>query len=127
MTADDTGDYKIIRPTSKSSFEEVRLYEETLLNHIPVNHPELKLVGTLLGSNLLASAIEEAIVNPTKLHQSVTSATSEVFVSSRVLSVGNQLIVPVRGIAGTTSGRVATAYFSDNEYPGTLIWSADDA
>ena len=42
MSADDTGDYKIIRPTSKSSFEEVRLYEETLFEHIPGNHPELR-------------------------------------------------------------------------------------
>jgi hypothetical protein len=123
---DDTGGYRIIRPTSKGSFEEVRLYEETLSGHIPDNHPELRLVGTLLGSKLLGAAIEEVIANPTRLHQSVSSTTSEVFASTLVTSGGNQLIVPVRSVAGTASGRVVTAYFSDNDYPGTLIWSADD-
>jgi hypothetical protein len=125
MSADDTGDFRVIRPAIVSSLEEVRLYDETL-DKIAKDHAELNLASTVLGSALLSSAIEEAVANPTRLHNSATSSASVVFISNRATHLGNPIVVPVKRIEGTASGRVQTAYFSDNDYPGTLIWSADN-
>jgi hypothetical protein len=126
MSADDNGEFRVIRASTSSNFAEVRLYDETLSEHIPEHHPEIKLAGTALGAILMADAIEEAVTNPTKIHESASSPGSQVFTCNRVTHQGNPIVVPVRKLAGSTSGRVTTAYFADNEYPGTLIWSAEN-
>jgi hypothetical protein len=115
-------DFKIIKASTASGFEEVRLYNHTLQD-IPNKHPEIKLAETQLGSILVAEAIEQAVVSPTQIYQSATSDTTKLFTCSDVSHQGNQIVVAVRRFGDTTSGQVRTAYFS-NDMPGTLFWSA---
>ncbi len=96
-----------------------------MFEHIPDHHPEIKLAGTVLGAGLIKPAIAQAVNSPTKIYQSTTSSESQVFVCDNVTFLDNPLVVPIRRVAGTADGRVQTAYFA-NEYPGTLVWSADN-
>lgn len=122
----ETGGFKVVLASNASSFTEVRLHEDTLSKHIPEHHPEIKLAGTVLGGILIEDAITEAVTNPSKIHQSTTSPGAEVFTCDRVTHQGNPIVVPVKKMANANAGWVTTAYFSSNEYPGTLIWSDQD-
>jgi hypothetical protein len=122
----ETGGYKVILASNASSFTEVRLHDETLYEHIPEHHSEIKLAGTALGAVLIAEAITEAVTKPSKIHQSTTSEGSQVFTCNRVTHQGNPIVVPVKKMGDLETGKVVTAYFSSNDYPGTLVWSDDD-
>ena len=125
MSADDDGDFIVVSASTASRFVAVRIYDETVFEHIPTHHPEIKLAGSELGSQLIRPAIEEALTSPTKIFDSATSTESQVFVCENLTFQGNSLVVPVKAVDGTTDGRVQTAYFA-NDFSGTLVWSADN-
>jgi hypothetical protein len=96
---------RIILTTTVSNLTEVRFYESTI-DHIRERHPEVPIE---LPS--LYFAMEKAIANPT--HVESSHSNTYVFVDTTTTNAaGDPFRIPVRLIAGTTSGRITTAYFA---------------
>lgn len=97
----------------------VRLYDETW-EYIAAAHPEFKLQ---MPSQ--RTALEDAVANPNLIHLSTTDPEKAVvFVSESFTYLDDPVVVPIKHVEGTTSGRIATAYFSGGAYPGRILWSA---
>lgn len=112
-------DYTVILIPGLPSLTEVRLYDETW-DYIAKRHPEFRLE---LPSQ--RDALEDAIATPTAIHASTTDPEKAVIiVSSSFTYLDHPVVVPVRRVPGTTSGRVTTAYFSSSTYLGPILWSA---
>lgn len=111
-------DYTSIPVPGFPSLTEVRLYDE-VWDHITAQHPEFRMQ---LPSQ--RAALVEAVANPTSIHVSTTDPEkSVVIVSDTFTYFDDPVVVPVRRVEGT-SGRVTTAYFSSETYPGMVLWSA---
>ena len=94
----------------------VRLYDSTM-SHI-AEHAEFRLE---LPSQ--REGLEIGIANPAAIHVSLTDPRGSVVVVSEAFTYfTDPLVVPVRLLEGTTSGRVTTAYFSSATYGGTVLW-----
>ena len=112
-------DYTVVPVPGSSSLTKVRLYDETW-DHIAKEHPEFRLQ---LPSQ--RAALEDAVAKPTAIHASTTDPEKTVvFVSESFTYFDDPVIVPVRRVPDTTSGRVVTAYFSSSTYLGPILWSA---
>ena len=112
-------DYTVVPIPGSSSLTEVRLYDETW-DHISTEHPEFKLQ---LPSQ--RAALEDAVAKPTTIHASTTDPEKSVVIASDSFTYfGDPVVVPVKRLPGTTSGRVKTAYFSGSTYPGRILWSS---
>ena len=118
---DDDEEFRVVKTTAIEKVTTVRLYSETW-NHIAEEHPEF---ATRLPA--LEHAIVDTLTNPTVICASTTRPESTVvFASSNnVKGSGHILQVPVRIIAGTASGRVATALFAPHP-KGAVIYSRGD-
>jgi hypothetical protein len=102
-----------------SWLDEGRLYDETW-DKIVSSHREFQR-----GLPSQRAALENAIANPTSIHVSATDPErAVVFVSQTLTYMGAPVVVPVRRIGESGSGRVVTAYFSRRGYRGKVLWSA---
>jgi hypothetical protein len=118
---EDSGDYKVLTTNAIPQLTEVRFYEETWIGHIIERHTEF--VVDPRGRE----SIESAVQNPTFVFESTTDPRgSVIFMSDSILIAGNPVLVPVKIITDTTSGRVKTAIATD-DLPVTVIWSATSA
>lgn len=109
-------DYTVILIPGLPSLTEVRLYDETW-DQITTKHPEF--------TSSQRDALEDAIATPTAIHASTTDPEKAVvIVSNSFTYLEHPVVVPVRRVPDTTSGRVTTAYFSSSTSPGPILWSA---
>lgn len=112
-------DYTVVPVPGLPWLTEVRLYDETL-EHIAAAHSEFRLQ---MPSQ--RTALEDAVANPNLIHISTTDPqNSVVFVSESFTYLGDPVVMPIKHVEGTTSGRIATAYFSGDAYRGRILWSA---
>lgn len=119
---DDDDNFTVVPVPGLPSLTHVRLYAETM-EHIAEEHPEFRLQLPTQQQGLL-----DAIANPTTIHVSTTDPErAVVLVSNTFTYLGDPVHVPVKRIEGTSSARVATAYFSEGNYAGLLLWRADNA
>lgn len=117
---DTDTDYLVIE-TSAPQLDTVRLYDETWAK-IRRDHEEF---AADLPSH--REMVEDTIANPTEVYASNgrLPGTAFIFASSNNTLGGHPCIVPVKVYQDTTSGRVATALFTDRP-SGALVWRADD-
>lgn len=117
-TADE---FRIFTISNVPTLNSVRLYDSTL-EAIARKHREVVEFGSEADD-----AIAQGLASVTKVHQSETNSDSLVLVSGGTTHQGNPLRIIVKRVpdAESASARVQTAYFSGNEYPGTLLWSTD--
>jgi hypothetical protein len=114
-----TDDFTRIPVLALPWLSEVRLYDETW-EKIISGHGEFRK-----GLPAQRTALENAIANPTSIYVSATDPERAVVIVSHALTyLGAPVVVPVRRIAESASGRVVTAYFSARGYRGKLLWKA---
>jgi hypothetical protein len=114
-----TDKYVIVPISAPLSLTEVRIYESTIA------HASKHLAEFPTDMEQMVEAVRHGLMHPTHLEGSY--GDSIVFIDAGTTNFsGDPLQVPVKPIAGTTSGRVRTFYFGSVSSTANIIWRRPD-